>query len=151
MQDLHFSIYIAGTPAAVWDAITKPEGVAKIYYGSRLETSFAIGSPYRYIGADDKGNDVVHVEGEVLACKPHELLQLNMRAGPMWQKGPHVYSSRLAYKIEALPFATKLSVVHDQWQEGDPGHASNRDGWMVLLSSIKSYIETGKPLELPKH
>ncbi len=151
MKDLNFVIYIAATPEAVWNALTKPEGVAKLYFGSRLETAFEAGSAYRYLGPDGKGNDVVHVEGEVLACKRNELLQLTHRAGAIWRKGPKVYSSRLAYEIKSLGFATKLSIVHDQWQEGDPGYTSNAEGWMIFLSSVKSYIETGKPLDLPMH
>ena len=151
MKDLRFDIYIAAAPEAVWDALTKPDGVAKLYFGSRLETTFEAGAPYRYLGPDGKGNEVVHVEGTVLACRRNELLQLTHQAGPMWRKGPTVYGSRLAYEINGLGFATKLSVVHDQWQEGDPGYAHNADGWMVFLSSLKSYVETGKPLDLPIH
>jgi uncharacterized protein YndB with AHSA1/START domain len=148
MKDLHFDIYIAAKPEAVWDALTKPEGVAKLYFGCRLETTFEPGSPYRYVGPDGQGNEVAHVEGRVLACKRNELLQLTHRAGAIWQKGPKAHSSRLAYTLEGLGFATKLSITHDQWEEGDPGHAHNATGWMLFLSSLKSYVETGKPLEL---
>jgi uncharacterized protein YndB with AHSA1/START domain len=151
MTDLQFDIYIAATPEAVWNALTRPEGVAKLYFGCRLDTTFEPGSPYRYVGPDGKGNEVSHVEGEVLACKPNELLQVIHRAGAVWQKGPKVFSSRLAYKIEGLGFATKLSVLHEQWEQGDPGHASNQRGWMIFLSSVKSYLETGKPLDLSAH
>jgi hypothetical protein len=73
---------------------------------------------------------------------------------PRWARlarGPKVFASRLTYKLEGLAFATKLSVTHDQWQEGDPGYANNAKGWMIFLSSIKSYVETGKPLDLPMH
>jgi uncharacterized protein YndB with AHSA1/START domain len=149
MNELSFEIYIAAEPEAVWRALTSAEGVAKLYFGSRLDTTFEPESPYRYIGSDGQGGEVVHIEGEVLACKPKELLLLSHRAGPMWQKGPRIFSSRLAYKLEGLGFATKLSIVHDQWQEGDPGHEHNAAGWMIFLSSVKSYVETGKPLELP--
>ncbi len=149
MKDLHFDIYIAAKPEAVWDALTKPEGVGKLYFGSRLETTFEAGSPYRYLGPDGKGNEVVHVEGEVVACTRNELLQLTHRAGALWQKGPKRYSSRIAYKLEALGFATKVTLSHDRWEDGDPGYAHNADGWMLFLSSLKSYLETGKPLDLP--
>ncbi|MHB1846408.1 MAG: SRPBCC domain-containing protein [Deltaproteobacteria bacterium] len=149
MNPLHFDIYIAAPPKAVWEALTQPEGVAKLYFGSRLETTFEAGSPYRYVGPDGKGGEVAHVEGEILDCKPGELLQLTHRAGAVWQKGPKVYRSRLAYRIQELGFATKLSVVHDGWEEGDPGHAHNSEGWPLFLSSVKSYLETGKPLPLP--
>ncbi len=150
MNDLKFEIYIAAKPEAVWRALTEPAGVAALYFGSRLETSFEPGSPYRYVGAGPDG-DLIHVEGEILACEPNRLLQLSHTAGPAWRKGPKVYRSRLSYQLEGLGFATRLSITHDQWEEGDPGYASNRDGWMILLSSIKSYVETGKPLDLPTH
>lgn len=151
MKDLYFEIYIAAKPDAVWNALTKPEGVAKLYFGSRLDTTFLPGTPYRYLGPDGKGNEVEHVEGEILVCRPNELLQITHRAGAIWQKGPKVYSSRLTYKMEDLSFATRLSITHDQWQDGDPGHANNQAGWMIFLSSVKSYVETGKPLPMPIH
>jgi len=148
MKALHFEIYIAASPDAVWDALTKPEGVAQLYFGSRLETSLEPGSPYRYVGPDGKGNEVVHVEGEVLASKRGELIRLTHQAGAIWQKGPKVFRSRLQYEIKDMGFATLLSITHDRWQKGDPGYASNAGGWMIFLSSVKSYLETGKPLNL---
>ncbi len=149
MHDLHFEIYIAATPQRVWDALTQPASVAQLYFGSRLETSFAPGSPYHYVGPDGKGKEVVHVEGTVVACEPGALLQLTHQAGAVWRTGPKVYRSRIAYALKDLGFATKLAITHDQWEEGDPGHRHNAEGWMLFLSSIKSYIETGKPLALP--
>jgi uncharacterized protein YndB with AHSA1/START domain len=149
MQDLYFEIYIAAKPQAVWAALTGQEGVATLYFGSRLETSFMPGSPYSYIGPDGKGNEVVHVEGTVVACKPNELLQLTHQAGSIWRTDPRIYRSRIAYAMADQGFATKLSVTHDQWEEGDPGYVHNAQGWMLFLSSAKSYIETGKPFDLP--
>jgi len=151
MNDLRFEIDIAAAPEAVWNALTGPEGVAKLYFGSRLETTLEPGSPYRYVGPDGTGAEVVHVEGEVLACKRNEMLQLRHQAGRVWQKGPKVHSSRLTYHIRALGSSTRLSIIHDQWQDGDPGHDSNSQGWMVFLSSVKNYVETGTSIELPTH
>jgi uncharacterized protein YndB with AHSA1/START domain len=149
MNDLHFDIYIAAKPDAVWKALTGNEGVAALYFGSHLVTSFQAGSPYHYVGPDGKGGEVTHVEGEILAAEPGQRLQITHRAGKVWQKGPKAYSSRLTYSMEDLGFATKLSVDHDRWEEGDPGHAHNATGWMIFLSSVKSYVETGKALPLP--
>jgi uncharacterized protein YndB with AHSA1/START domain len=149
MQDLHFEIYIAAQPEAVWAALTEREGVAALFFGSRFESTFEAGSAYSYIGPDGKGNEMVHVEGTVVACKRNELLQLTHQAGAAWRTGPKVYRSRIAYAITALGYASKLAVTHDQWEEGDPGYAHNAEGWMLFLSSIKSYVETGKPLDLP--
>ena len=146
MNDLHFDIYIAAKPDAVWKALTGREGVAALYFGSRLETTFAPGSTYGYVGPDGKGGETVHVEGEIVACQPGQLLKITHRAGPMWRTGPKVFTSGLAYTLEDLGFATKLSLHHDQFVDGDPGYEHNATGWMVFLSSVKSYVETGKPL-----
>lgn len=151
MEDLRFDIYIGAPSAAVWAALTGRDGVASLYFGSRLETSFEPGSPYRYLGPGPSGEEVVHVEGEILAHEPERLLELRHRAGPIWRTGPKTFSSRLAYRLEDLGFATRLSIVHDEWQDGDPGHGSNRAGWMIFLSSVKSYVEAGKPLAIPLH
>lgn len=147
--DLRFEIYIAAEPAVIWEALTGPQGVASLYFGCRLETTFEPGAPYRYVGPDGRGNEVVHVEGTVLACRQGEFLQLTHGAGRIWQKGPKAYLSRLSYTLENVGFGTKLAILHDQWEEGDPGHAHNASGWMIFLSSVKSYVETGRPLAAP--
>ncbi len=149
MNDLHFEIYIAAKPEVIWKALTEREGVAALYFGSRLTTPLVAGSPYAYEGPDGRGGEGVHVEGEVLACERGQRLVLTHRAGPMWQTGSRVYSSRVAYQLQDVGFATKLSVDHDRWEEGDPGHAHNQTGWAVFLSSVKSYVETGKALPIP--
>jgi uncharacterized protein YndB with AHSA1/START domain len=48
--------------------------------------------------------------------------------------------------IELVPEseATRVSVTHDQWAEDDTAYASFADGWPLLLSRLKTLIETGK-------
>ncbi len=151
MNDLRFDIYIAAKPDAVWRALTSPEGVAALYFGSRLETTFAPGATYRYVGADGRGGETVHVEGEILACEPNALFQLTHRAGPIWRKDGRAFTSRVAYRLADLGWATKLTVEHDRWQDGDPAHANVIDGWPIFLSSVKSWVETGRALAMPMH
>ena len=91
----------------------------------------------------------MHVEGEVLACVPNEQLAVTHRAGPMWRSGPKVFQSRVTYALQDLGFATKLTVTHEDLEDGDPGYAHNLEGWNVFLSSVKSFVETGKALAVP--
>src|SRR5438094_4758694 len=131
MNPIQADIYIAATAEDVWTALTSKAGVAQLYFGSRLDTTFAAGSPYRYLGDDGQGHEVVHVEGEVLAARSSELLQLTHRAGPMWRIDGKVFTSRVAYAIQCLGWATKVSITHDQFQEGDPAWAHQQSGWMM--------------------
>ncbi|MFZ5442426.1 MAG: SRPBCC domain-containing protein [Myxococcota bacterium] len=149
MKTISHRIYVAAKPAAVFAALTKPEGVAALYFGSRLETSFEPGSPYRYVGPDGKGGEAVHVEGEVLACVPEQRFAVTHRAGPLWRTGPKVFQSRVTYALEDLGFATKLTVTQDELEDGDPGYEHNLEGWNLFLSSLKSWVETGRALQLP--
>jgi uncharacterized protein YndB with AHSA1/START domain len=132
----------------VWRALTGPEGIAALYFGSHLEAPFAEGKPYRYLGPGPGGDVISQVEGEVLALKPNALLQLAHRAGPAWRKAGQLHTSRLAYALEDVRFATRLTLTHDRWEEGDPGYEHNRTGWPIFLSSVKSYVETGRALDL---
>lgn len=149
MKTISHHLYVAAKPQLVWDALTQPAGVKALYFGSTLVTSFERGAPYRYEGPDGKGGVAVHVEGEVLSAVPGRELVITHRAGPMWRTGPKVFQSRVAYRMEDVGFATKLSLVHDEIEDGDPGYAHNLEGWAVFLSSVKSFVETGRALPVP--
>lgn len=143
MNDLHFDILIAAPAARVWEALTGKEGVAALYFGCRLEGPLTPGSGYAYAGPDGKGGEGVHVEGEVLEAVVGERLVLRHRAGPLWQQGEKVFSSRVAYLLAPGEGGTRVTIHHDQWMEGDPGHAHTADGWGQFLKNLKGWLEHG--------
>lgn len=51
--------------------------------------------------------------------------------------------------LKDLGFATHLTLTQDELDDEDPGYAHNREGWNVFLSSLKSWVETGKALAVP--
>ncbi len=144
MKTITATLYIAAKPDAVWAALTRPAGVSALYFGSTLVSSFEPGAPYQYVGADG----TVHVQGEVLEQVPSQKWVLTHRAGPKWQQGPKAFQSRLAYVMEDAGFATKVVITQDQLEDEDPGYAHNKEGWLIFLSSLKSYVETGKAFVL---
>ncbi len=148
MKTISASVYIAAKPDAVFDALTRPKGVAALFFGSRLETTFEPGAKYQYVGPDGRGGETVHVEGEVIAHEAGKRFVVKHRAGPAYQKGPKTFESRVAYELEDVKFATKLTVTHDELEVDDPGFEHNQDGWLVFVSSVKSFVETGKALPL---
>lgn len=151
MKTITATLYIAAKPQVVFDALTKDKGVAALYFGSRLVSTFKPGAPYEYVGPDGAGGEAVHVLGEVLAYEEGSRFVVKHRAGPLWQKGPKVFESRVAYELKDHGFATQLTVTHDEIEDDDPGYAHNKDGWTVFVSSVKSFVETGKPLPDPGH
>lgn len=149
MKTITATLYIAAKPEQIFDALTKAPGVAALLFGSRLESSFAPGAPYAYVGPDGRGGETVHVEGEVLAYEPGKTLVLRHRVGPRWRGAGRVFNSRLAYALDDRGFATRVTVTHDELEDDDPGYAHHREGWAVFLSRLKSYVETGKAFDVP--
>jgi uncharacterized protein YndB with AHSA1/START domain len=52
--------------------------------------------------------------------------------------------SRATVELVPETEATKVTVTHDEWAEGDSTYASCADGWPRILSRLKTLIETGK-------
>jgi uncharacterized protein YndB with AHSA1/START domain len=138
-----YSIFIRATAEQVWDAITNPEFTQKYFYGSRIESSFEPGEPYKGLSGD--GSEKL-VDGEVLEASPPSKLVTTWRAlyDPETAKEPH---SRVSWEIEpAGEGIVQLTVVHDGL-EAAPKTAENvAGGWSYVLSGLKTLLETGRPL-----
>jgi len=57
----------------------------------------------------------------------------------------------VTYTLEqASPDNVKLTVIHEVWEDGSEVADGLKNGWPAILSSLKSYLETGTPLEYTK-
>jgi uncharacterized protein YndB with AHSA1/START domain len=159
-----YRIYIKATPEAIWEAITKPEWTEKYLYEARVDFDLRPGGAYRAYPSDamrvhgaEMGYPIpdVVVDGEVIeADPPRRLVQTwRMLMDPaMAAEG----FTRLTWEIEATQGGvSKLTVVHDV--DGAPQIAAlisgamedqgAGGGWVAILSSLKTLLETGEPLE----
>ena len=159
-----YRIYIKATPEAIWEAITKPDWTEKYLYEARVDYDLRAGGAYRAYPSDamrrhgaEMGYPIpdVVVDGEVIeADPPRRLVQTwRMLMDPaMAAEG----FTRLTWEIEATQGGvSKLTVVHDV--EGAPQIAAlisgamedqgAGGGWVAILSSLKTLLETGEPLE----
>jgi uncharacterized protein YndB with AHSA1/START domain len=138
-----YQVFIKATPEQIWEGITNPEFTKKYFYGTAIKSSFEVGAPYLSIAGD---SDDTLVEGEILEADPPHRLQTTWRAlyDPDMAKEPF---SRVTWEIEAQDggFA-KLTVVHDQLEESLKTAESVSGGWELVLSGLKTLLETGKPL-----
>jgi uncharacterized protein YndB with AHSA1/START domain len=138
-----YCVFIRATPEQVWDAITKPEFTSRYFHGSVVDSSFEPGAPFRSLAPN---REDVWVDGVVREAEPPRRLVHTWRSlyNPETATEPH---SRVAWEIEPQEGGVcKLTVVHDQL-EGSPKTASNvAGGWMFVLSSMKTLLETGQPL-----
>ena len=138
-----FEIYIKTTPERLWEAITNPELRAKYSFGAAILSDWTPGSKFR-MGARDGA--VLLGEGENLEVDPPRRLVQTMLA--LWSdeakaEGP----SRITWEIEPVGDSCRLTVTHDQLREG--ANPQLYGGWPMLLSGLKTLLETGGLLTTP--
>jgi uncharacterized protein YndB with AHSA1/START domain len=135
-----YQVFIKATPERIWEAITKPEFTQHYFYGSRVTVT-----PEAYTGKHADGADLVI--GAVSEFDPPRRLVHEWRS--LYDPDMALeQASRVTWEIEAQESGySLLTVVHDQL-ENSPKTAENVSGvgWMVVLSGLKTYVETGKPL-----
>jgi len=61
-----------------------------------------------------------------------------------FQLGQSPLKSRVTAELQPETEATKLTITHDQWDDGDPAYAFCSDGWPRILSRLKTLLETGR-------
>lgn len=136
-----FEIYIKTTPARLWKAITDTEMRRKYTFGAVVTSDWTPSSRYQGVG-----RGVPIFEGENLEVDPPRRLVQSFRA--LW--GEDVKSegtSRVTWEIEPVGDSCLLKVTHDQLRED----ANNQlyGGWPMVLSGIKTLLETGETLTTP--
>jgi uncharacterized protein YndB with AHSA1/START domain/DNA-binding transcriptional ArsR family regulator len=136
-----FEIYIKTTPERLWHAITDTEMRQKYTFGAIVTSDWTTGSRYEGVGG---GMPIL--EGENLEVDPPRRLVQSFRA--LW--GEDVKSegtSRVTWEIQQIGDSCLLKVTHDQLREG----ANNQlyGGWPMILSGLKTLLETGEMLTTP--
>ena len=137
-----FEIYIRTTPERLWEAITDPEIRAKYNFGAGVVCDWQAGSPLEM--AHPAGGRLG--EGEVLEIDPPWRLVHSMRA--LWSddvKGEGF--SRVTWEIEQVQDSCRLTIVHDQLREG--ANEELFGGWPMILSGLKTWLESGELLTTP--
>jgi uncharacterized protein YndB with AHSA1/START domain len=138
-----FEIYIKTTPGRLWEAITDGELRRKYNFGVGVESEWTEGSPYR--GGHPRAPGLL-VEGENLEVDPPRLLVQSFNA--LWNEGVRQEeTSRVTWEIEQIQDSCRLTVTHDQLSE----HANSElyGGWPMILSGLKTLLETGSSLTTP--
>jgi uncharacterized protein YndB with AHSA1/START domain len=138
-----FEIYIRTTPERLWEAITDSAIRAKYQFGASIESDWTASSPYR-LGHPAAERPLI--EGENLVVeRPNRLVQ-TMRA----QWGPDAEragTSRVTWEIEPVGDSCRLTVIHDQLPPDAPDELYG--GWPMILSGLKTWLETGQTLTTP--
>jgi len=135
--------YILSTPEKVFEAITKPE-IARLYWGHENVSDWKVGSEWRHIRADEKR--AVQLVGKVIESEPPRRLVIS------WvnesQRDDPTKTSRVAFDVEPQGEMVRLTVSHDELEAGGGMEKGIRRGWPLVLSSLKSFLETGRAIDI---
>ena len=136
-----FEIYIKTTQERLWEAITDEELRAKFGFGARVSSDWTPGSRYEL-----SSGPMMLAEGENLEVDPPRRLVQSFTA--LWSdeiKGEG--ASRVTWEIEPVEDSCRLTVTHDYLREGANGELYG--GWPMILSGLKTLLETGESLTTP--
>ena len=138
-----FEIYIKTTPERLWEAIIDSE-MRRVYtFGVGVTSDWTPGSRYQAVHPHAPGPIN---EGENLEVDPPRRLVQSMTA--LWSdEVKSEGTSRVTWEIEPVGDSCRLTVTHDQLREG----ANNElyGGWPMILSGLKTLLETGEKLTTP--
>ncbi|HEY1311629.1 MAG TPA: SRPBCC family protein [Pseudolabrys sp.] len=136
--------YIASTPEKVFKALTSTEATGKFWFGNAATSDWKVGSPIEF-----HRESKLILQGQILVNDPPRRLSYTFQ--PMHNE---LYSgekpSRVVMDLEKQKDQVKLTVTHDDFAPDSKVFAGISNGWPLVLSNLKSYLETGTtPLYAP--
>jgi uncharacterized protein YndB with AHSA1/START domain len=139
-----YEIYIRTTPEKLWEAITDPDARAVYSFGVRMSSDFTAGSRFE-MGSPHAPAPLG--EGENLEVDPPRRLVQSMLA--LWDDDVKAEGfSRVTWEIEPIAAdSCRLTVTHDELREG--ANEQLFGGWPMILSGLKTWLETGERLTTP--
>jgi uncharacterized protein YndB with AHSA1/START domain len=137
-----FEIYIRTTPERLWEAITDPEIRSKYNFGAAVVSDWTVGS--RLQMGVEAGMELA--VGEVVEVDPPHRLVHTMTA--LWSdEVKSEGASRVTWEIRPIGDSCQLIVTHDQMREG--ANEELYGGWPMILSGLKTWLESGQLLTTP--
>lgn len=149
-----YTTYIRTTPERLWDALTRPEFTRR-YWDTTFETDWRAGSPmasaYRGVATADPEQVVLESDPprRLAYTWPKVTREFATAIGfsdEFFRRASAEPRSRVTFEIEPLGEMVKLTVVHDRFEPGSVVLESISGGWPMVLSGLKTLLETGEIL-----
>jgi len=133
--------YIASSPEKVWNALIDPKMTEK-YWQNENVSDWKPGSRWEHRGFDK--DRTLRLVGKVIESSPPRRLVLTW-ALPADEAREEKHS-RVTFEIEPAAGVVRLTVTHEHFEPGSQMFESIKEGWPKVLSSLKSLLETERPL-----
>jgi len=138
-----YTTYIATTPEKLWQALINGEFTKQYFFGSEFVSDWQVGSSFKLMNKDK-----VDHHGEVLAYEPHRLLSVTWSV----KDGEDERFSKVTFELTPMKASVKLILKHEDLLAKDIREDigkidSFNNGWPLILSNLKSLLETGSILQ----
>jgi uncharacterized protein YndB with AHSA1/START domain len=133
---------IRSTREKVWEALTRPEFTRRYWAGTTQKSDWKAGSSWGAYTPDGRLWDT----GEILESDYPAKLVLTWRNEHFPEMKAEGFT-RLTYELEEVKLGIKLTLTHEIDVEGSKIIAATSQGWPSVLASLKSFLETGTPLD----
>ncbi|HXS07396.1 MAG TPA: SRPBCC family protein [Rhizomicrobium sp.] len=130
--------YIKTTPEELWKALTTPEFTRRYWYGVTTESEWKPGSAWKMVFEDGRVADT----GEIVESDPPRRMVIKWRNEFRPELKEEGYS-RCVIEIEKMEDVAKLSISHSIPKDNSKFIEAVSGGWPMILSNLKSLLETG--------
>jgi uncharacterized protein YndB with AHSA1/START domain len=137
-----YMTYIATTPEKLWNALLDGEITKQYWWRHRNVSDWKVGSTWQHQDYEDPS--VIDIVGKVVESVPPRRLVLTW-AFPA-DAANQAKHTRVTFEIEPQPDTVRLTVTHDELEPGSDMQRRITAGWPAVLSSLKTLLETGKPI-----
>lgn len=142
-----YQIYIAASPELVWAAITESEWTKRYFHTTSFVEPPRRGKAYRTVRADGRPaiDGVVEEMQPPTDGSPGRFVQTwhILYDAALEQEPP----SRVEWTVEnAGEGLTRVRLVHGDLDQSPLAWENVKDGWVWILDSMKTLLETGRPL-----
>ncbi|WP_168119061.1 SRPBCC family protein [Paenibacillus sp. HB172176] len=137
-----YTTYIATTPEKLWAALTNGEFTKQYFFGREIISDWQEGSEFKLMIKDK-----IEHHGVVLVSDPYRMLSMTWSV----KDGESERFSKVTFELTALEQTMKLKLLHEDLLEKDIREDNGKmdgfnTGWPVILSNLKSLLETGMKL-----
>lgn len=140
-----YEAYVRASDDEVWRSITDGKKTAQYFYGSPVKSNLKVGSEFLYLTPDGTGN---MAEATIAEVEPRRKLVLE-KYRLLYHPGvAEDKPSRESWEITPMGEMCKVVVVHDQLTPDGPTFKDVASGIPLIVSSLKSLLETGKALPM---
>lgn len=140
-----YEIFVRAPRERVWQALVDPDDTVRYFHGTRFESTFEPGAPFRNVIVD---GEVLAVDGEVETFDPPHRLVLTWHMAydeTMAAEPP----GRVEWTLTSATddgAVTRVSLRHGDLALSPVTWEHVRLGWVEILDSLKTLLETGSPL-----